>query len=469
MKKKVMLAVLLSSLTLGGFVTGCSTNEPGTDTHVSSSKSKLDAQVKVAEEIVKEENKFKTEGMPEFKVALENAKNVLDNDNATSEDIQKASTALTDAYNKLVRIAEPMDKDEGGGGGGEEKPPFEEADKDELQLQIKNAEKKNTGKSVDAYLNTQEEYDAYVAALAKAKELIAKEDATQEEVDNAVDALKAASKKLILAVRLSLNLNYEGAEAPTVIKQQKNKRAFTLFEDDTHKDGFLNIPRPTRTGYFFNGWYTTPSISESSKPYNFNRTLTTDLTLYASWLDTSGTPEKQTYYFDGEEVHGLRNQTGKGYSGANSGLAMIVSRDDAHNGQAVGYMNSTNCTLDYVIYSDTETTASNFEMSLSCEFMNLTLNSSLFSVVVNGTEIKYSDITMTFPEDADKTSYALPFKWFKISDSIKLKAGENHIKFTVCNSALIGTGFGTMESKAPIFDCIKFDTTARLMWFPIGQ
>ena len=474
MKKKVLLTVLLSSLALGGFLTSCSEDAPGPNTpHVSSSKSKLDAQIKVAEEVIKEESKFKPEGMPEFKVALENAKKVLADENATSQDIATASTNLTEAYNNLVRISEPIEDEteEPGGDTDPDKPvdpPVEEADKADLESEISKAEKKNTGTTIDAYLNDQAEYDAYIEALNKAKELLDKEDATQEEVDAATDALKAASKVMILAVNLTLDLNYDNAPAPTKIKQQKNKRAFTLFEDDTHKDGFLNIPRPTREGYFFAGWYTTKTITPTSKPYNFNNTLGKDVTLYAAWKDTSGTPEKSTYYFEGEEVHGLRNQTGKGYSGANSGLAMIVDREDAHNGRAVGYMNSTNCTLDFVIYSDTETTASNFEMSLSCEFMDLTLDPNLFSVSVNGTPVEYSPVTMTFPADADKTSYPLPFQWFKIADSIKLKAGENTITFVVANSDLVGSGFGTMESKAPIFDAIRFDTTANLMWFPIA-
>ncbi len=106
-----------------------------------------------------------------FEQALADAKAVLDKADATQEEVDEALDALNAAYAGLT-----------------EKP--ESADKTELQ----NRYDKFMKVTSEGY--TEDSFAAFEQALADAKEVLDKADATQEEVDEALDALNAAHANL---------------------------------------------------------------------------------------------------------------------------------------------------------------------------------------------------------------------------------------------------------------------------------
>ncbi len=120
-----------------------------------------------------EEKDYTAESWKVFQAALENARSVYADDNATQEDVAKAMKTLTDAMNGL-----------------EEKPVVPEVSKDELKKLIDEV----TG--LDSSKYTKESWGAFEKALADAKAVLAKEDATQEEVNQVLDALTKAKAQL---------------------------------------------------------------------------------------------------------------------------------------------------------------------------------------------------------------------------------------------------------------------------------
>ncbi|MBS6535902.1 copper amine oxidase N-terminal domain-containing protein, partial [Peptoniphilus harei] len=106
--------------------------------------------------------------------ALTKAKEVLADENATQEDVNKATEALK-AAKAALDGKESVDK----------KPLRDEVGK------------KDATQATDKYKNAdQDKKDAYDKALEDAKKVLENKDATQEEVDKAKDALKAAEEAL---------------------------------------------------------------------------------------------------------------------------------------------------------------------------------------------------------------------------------------------------------------------------------
>ena len=80
------------------------------------------------------------------------------------------------------------------------------------------------------------------------------------------------TNKLPGGVTVTLNRNYSGSTNSTV---------------SVNAGQTFNYPTvPTRSGYVFAGWYTDSSCSTK---YNFNSTLTSNITLYAKWVSQSKT------------------------------------------------------------------------------------------------------------------------------------------------------------------------------------
>jgi uncharacterized repeat protein (TIGR02543 family) len=92
-----------------------------------------------------------------------------------------------------------------------------------------------------------------------------------------VGCTKASSSENTCAV--TYNYNYENAPAPKVMKYAKGA-AFLAPED------------PLRDGFSFTGWFTEATIENA---YDFATILSTDLTLYAGWLDNSATSFTVTF------------------------------------------------------------------------------------------------------------------------------------------------------------------------------
>ncbi|MDU1316283.1 Rib/alpha-like domain-containing protein [Anaerococcus hydrogenalis] len=108
--------------------------------------------------------------------ALEDAKKVLADPNASQDDVNKAKDALKAAEEAL---------------NGEKTP---EVDKTALQTE---ADKENATKESDKYKNAdQDKKDAYDKALEDAKKVLADPNASQADVDKAKDALTSAEEAL---------------------------------------------------------------------------------------------------------------------------------------------------------------------------------------------------------------------------------------------------------------------------------
>ena len=116
----------------------------------------------------KEQGNYTDESWKSFTAALEAAKAVLDNEDATEEQVAAATTALEEAVKGLT-----------------EKEP-EPVDKSELQ-KLYDA---NSGKEQGNY--TDESWKVFETALESAKAVLDNEDATEEMVQAAAEALKAA-------------------------------------------------------------------------------------------------------------------------------------------------------------------------------------------------------------------------------------------------------------------------------------
>lgn len=194
-----------------------------------------------------DKNLYSAKSWSVFETALQKVKAVLDKSDASLEEINDALADIGTAESKLVF------KDK--------------SDKTELKAQITAAEGLLSGHY------TAESMDVLKAELAKAKEVAAKEDASQTAVDQAADQLKKAIESLVPLYTVTFNWNYEGAGTQTQ-EVARGGHAAALTE------------APARTGFEFTElWYTD---SECTKEYVFaNEIITKDLTLYAGWITVS--------------------------------------------------------------------------------------------------------------------------------------------------------------------------------------
>lgn len=117
----------------------------------------------------KDATKYTSDSFATFKTALDAAKVVLDNDNATQDEVDSARTALETAIAGLV----------------------EKADKAALQGLY------DANKDKDATKYTAESYAAFETALDDAKAVLANDNATQDEVNDAKTALETAIAGLV--------------------------------------------------------------------------------------------------------------------------------------------------------------------------------------------------------------------------------------------------------------------------------
>ncbi len=165
----------------------------------------------------------------------------------------------------------------------------------------------------------------------------------------------------------------------------------------------------------------------------------------------------KTNDFEAEYIY-VDNLVGAGYSGSNSGKNMIQKFANASNGYVIGYLN-TDITLTFNITSTVETSA-DLTMVLGTENGPLTLNQDTFRIIVNDTNIEYSQILVS--EDGAKQE--TKFHDYKVTPKINLVAGDNVIQFTVLK---VANGEGTTSAKGPLFDKIQISgNTGEVGWRP---
>ena len=228
------------------------------------------------------------------------------------------------------------------------------------------------------------------------------------------------------------------------------------------KDGETAVPLasdPVRTGYAFEGWYTSAS---GDTEYDFSSAITSATTVYAKWRRTATGPE--TYVFEAEDSN-LQGKSGPSWSGTVSNTGMIYTSSDfgASNDRFVGYMYTMGISLEFQIISDMAVDDATLVLRLSAEFQDITIDPSSFSISVNYEAVDYEPISFTnVPEGMDGVLRCLPFEDYTVATGVSLVEGFNIVTLTVMNQTpMPGT---TFESQGPLVDCIKITTEAVLSW-----
>lgn len=139
---------------------------------------KSELQELVDDTALLDEEAYTEESFEAVTEAVASAEEVLANEDATQEDVDDAVAVLQTAIDALEEKTEP------------EPVPEPEVDKTALQELVDEV----ASMDEDAY--TEESFQAVKDAVASAQEVLANEDATQEDVDNAVAALQAAIDSL---------------------------------------------------------------------------------------------------------------------------------------------------------------------------------------------------------------------------------------------------------------------------------
>ncbi|KGR83934.1 S-layer homology domain-containing protein [Lysinibacillus odysseyi] len=125
-----------------------------------------------------------------FTTAVNEAQVVLDNEEATQEEVNAAVTALTEAIAAYNTAKQAGTQEE------EEESPVDTSALEELITQATAARVDVSTDGSDVPITkewtTQEDFDAFYAALTEVEALLEREDATQEEVNAAAENLRAA-------------------------------------------------------------------------------------------------------------------------------------------------------------------------------------------------------------------------------------------------------------------------------------
>ncbi len=239
---------------------------------------------------------------------------------------------------------------------------------------------------------------------------------------------------------VTFDLNYDGAPTASTLKVEANK--------------YVTLPSsPTRDGYEFVNWFTEATCENKFKIVT---PVTGDMTLYASWI--------KQYTFEAEYVDDIVNMSGAGYSGTATGYELIKKDKGgaakASNGYYVTYLYYKGAELDFKITSDTDVTDAKLILRLSAEVMDVSLTTEDYNVVVNDSMIGYSQINIT-NVPAQGSGQTKEFADFTLTKKLSLKQGENVIKLITNNTKKM---FGTMDSTAPMIDCMKISTNANLVF-----
>lgn len=177
-------------------------------------------------------------------------------------------------------------------------------------------------------------------------------------------------------------------------------------------------------------------------------------------------PEGMTeYVFEAEWSPDIEFMSGFDYSGTISGLDMI-QRDYYEKGASNGYyvtgLYGEGLSLAYTITSDKAVDDATFAIRISAEYMDISLTSSSYQIAVNGNDIAYRTIKLDNVPVSDRANM-LEFEDFVLTQTLSLKEGENTVTFTTSNSTPM---MGTMYATAPLVDCFKIKTSAKLTWDP---
>lgn len=170
---------------------------------------------------------------------------------------------------------------------------------------------------------------------------------------------------------------------------------------------------------------------------------------------------KNTFTFEAEYTN-LDGLTGGGISNAAEGVNMIMgtgSQADKDKGWGegyfVGYTYAAGLTFTFEIKSDAAAEAK-IILRLASEIGDITLDSSVFSVIVNGEELEYSGMYVANSKIDEAKFYDKA-----IAQGFTLKEGDNVVQLRINANTLMGNSQG-----GPLIDSIKISTDANLTWTP---
>lgn len=190
-------------------------------------------------------------------------------------------------------------------------------------------------------------------------------------------------------------------------------------------------------------------------------------------------PTDGEYVFEAEGCD-LTGLSGHGYSNEAKEEQMILGEntkairnnksvlDSISNEHFVGYFNTADTTLEFVITADVASENNVMKIRLGSEYGTLRLDPSVFEIKVNGTALKYDRISVTgnaIGNVTTDTGYKAVFKDYEISQKFALDAGENTVTVTILDNNL-GESFGveTLRCVGPGVDCIKIKSDSKLTW-----
>ncbi len=176
------------------------------------------------------------------------------------------------------------------------------------------------------------------------------------------------------------------------------------------------------------------------------------------------------YVFEAECVD-LSDFNGAGYSGGAQMIGAIITDWDgsakASGGYFVSflYVKGDDTKLTFKITSDRDVDDASLSIRLSGEVLEtVAFTWEEWKVKVNGEAIDYGDIEITGCNTDLQTEWVREFEDYLLTTKLNLKKGENIIELLTDNETPMA---GTMYATAPMVDCLKITTTAKLSWNPI--
>ena len=211
------------------------------------------------ESLLENAEDYTEESVKELQEAIKKAKEVLNNENATLAELTKAMEELEKV--KLVKK--------------------EDAENEELE-----AKKKELRDAVTKANNDLKNANKYTAAsvaklksaVSSAEKILNSDDATLEQIQAALKAIKDA--KLV-------SVSVPPAVTKYTVKFVSNGGTAIASKQIEKGKKVAKPATPKRTGYTFVGWYTNSALT---MPYDFNKAVTTNITLYAKWKSTTTVP-----------------------------------------------------------------------------------------------------------------------------------------------------------------------------------
>lgn len=224
--------------------------------------------------------------------------------------------------------------------------------------------------------------------------------------------------------------------------------------------------------------------------------------LGSEWIVPHAEGASATYVFEAECTN-LGNKDGEGWSGGQSGDAMVVSSGTASHGAAVSYLYLYGASVNFLVVSDRDVEDATLVLVLDAERFDLELDSENYGIRVDpvsefdllpaaegGAWGAWDENFLNFYDDDNPDGAPFEGYWinrwtcetisidatgrnfgqfdeFVITAHLRLKKGVNSISLITLNNDSPG---GTMRAKAPVVDCIKISTTAQLgMYMPVDN